>query len=60
MWEDRPKISDEKAFLLKEKYSGESTESKLNRIREKLKKINSDGHLIASLDDICWILNPNF
>ena len=33
VWEDRPSLSEEKAFGLDEKYAGESFELKINRIR---------------------------
>lgn len=57
IWEDRPALSKKPAFFLEEKYSGESTESKLKRIREAMKKNGATAHVIASLDDTCWILN---
>lgn len=57
IWEDRPALSDKPAFFLEEKYSGESTASKLNRVREAMKKNNATVHIIASLDDVCWLLN---
>ena len=57
IWEDRPPLSEKLAFFLEEKYSGESTESKLKRVREKMKESGADVHIIASLDDTCWLLN---
>ena len=57
IWEDRPPLSEKPAFFLEEKYSGESTESKLKRVREKMKEAGADIHIIASLDDTCWLLN---
>ena len=57
IWEDRPPLSEKPAFFLEEKYSGESTESKLKRVREKMKEFGADVHIIASLDDTCWLLN---
>ncbi len=57
VWKDRPSLSKKKTFFLEEKYSGESSESKIKRIREKMKESNCNTHVIASLDDICWILN---
>ena len=57
IWEDRPLLSEKPAFFLEEKYSGESTESKLKRVREKMKESGADVHIIASLDDTCWLLN---
>lgn len=57
IWEDRPPLSEKPAFFLEEKYSGESTVSKLARVREKMKEAGADIHIIASLDDTCWLLN---
>lgn len=57
IWEDRPPLSEKPAFFLEEKYSGESTASKLARVREKMKEASADIHIIASLDDTCWLLN---
>lgn len=57
VWNDRPSLSKEKAFFLPLKYSGESSESKIKRIRDEMANIGANTHLIASLDDICWILN---
>ena len=50
-------LPESQAFILEEKYSGEGTESKLNRIRESLEKENCDINIITSLDDIAWIFN---
>ncbi len=57
IWEDRPPLSDKPAFFLEEKYSGESTASKLKRVRKAMEEYGADSHIIASLDDVCWLLN---
>ena len=57
IWEDRPELSKKPAFFLEEKFSGESVASKLTRVREKMKEAKADLHVIASLDDIGWLLN---
>ena len=57
IWKNRPAMSEHPAFLLSEKYSGESTASKLNRIRESMKEAGTTVHLLVTLDDIAWILN---
>lgn len=57
VWEDRPALSTEKAFALDEKYAGESTASKLERIREAMKAEGAGVHVITSLEDIAWTLN---
>ena len=57
IWEDRPPLSDKPAFFLEEKYSGESSAHKLERVREVMKKNGAKVHVIASLDDTGWLLN---
>lgn len=57
IWDDRPKSSDKKAFLLDIKHSGESSDSKLSRLRETMKQKNVTTHVIATLDDIAWLFN---
>lgn len=57
VWEDRPVLSDKPAFYLEEKYSGESTASKLDRVRGVMREHGATVHLVASLDDIAWLLN---
>ena len=57
VWEDRPALSEEPAWILEQKYAGETTESKLTRIRESMKNSGATVHVLTSLDDICWILN---
>lgn len=57
VWEDRPSLSTKPAFFLEEQYSGESTASKLERVRAKMAEQGATAHIIASLDDVCWLLN---
>lgn len=57
VWTDRPPLSDKPAFFLPEKYSGESTSSKLERVRQVMRDHGATVHAIASLDDVCWLLN---
>lgn len=57
IWEDRPLLSEKPAFALSEKYTGASTSTKLERIRTAMKEAGTNVHVIASLDDICWITN---
>lgn len=57
IWEDRPELSKEPVFALEEKYTGESTASKLKRIREKMTENEATVHVLTTLDDICWTLN---
>ncbi len=57
IWTDRPAISEEPAFALDLKYTGESRAHKLARVREEMQKDGADLHILASLDDVCWLTN---
>ena len=57
IWEDQPEISRKPAFSLSLSYAGESTASKLERIRSKMKEQKADILLLTGLDDIGWMLN---
>lgn len=57
VWEDRPALSDAKAFLLDIKYSGEDFTSKIARVRNDMKECGSTIHILTSLDDIAWLFN---
>lgn len=57
VWKDRPSMSEEPIFYLDEKYSGESSASKIERVRNEMKKHNADAHVITTLDDTGWLLN---
>ena len=57
VWKDRPELSKKPAFKLGEEYAGESAASKIERIREYMKECGATYHTIATIDDICWVLN---
>ena len=57
IWIDRPPLSEKPAWFLEEKYSGESSKSKLSRIRKEMEDAGCDTHIVSTLDDICWTLN---
>lgn len=57
IWDDRPPLSEEPAFELDMKYAGETTKSKLERIRKEMEACGATVHALTTLDDICWILN---
>ena len=57
IWDDRPALSDAKAFLLDVKYSGEDFISKIARVRNSMKESNATTHILTSLDDIAWLFN---
>lgn len=57
IWKDRPALSEEPAWILEQKYAGETTKSKLTRVREYMTNSKASVHVLTSIDDICWILN---
>lgn len=57
IWNDRPTLPKSNVFILDEKYCGESFESKIRRIREKMSSLNANKHILTSLDDIAWLYN---
>ena len=57
IWEERPALSTEPAWILEEKYAGETAAGKLSRIREYMKENGASVHVLTTLDDICWTLN---
>ena len=57
VWEERPDLAAEPVFLLDEKFSGESTTSKLSRLRDAMRENGTDVHVLTTLDDIAWLLN---
>lgn len=57
IWADRPAIPSDKVNIQPMEFAGETTESKLTRIRKALCALHADGMLVSALDDIAWILN---
>ncbi|TQQ84807.1 M24 family metallopeptidase [Peptacetobacter hominis] len=57
IWSDRPELSKKPVFELGVEYAGETVASKLERIREAMKKNHATVHILTTLDDICWTLN---
>ena len=57
IWDGRPPIPTGKVTVHPIEYAGETTESKLGRIRKELRAVGAGGMLVSALDDIAWILN---
>ena len=57
IWDGRPPIPTGKVTVHPMEYAGETTESKLGRIRKELRAVGAGGMLVSALDDIAWILN---
>ena len=57
LWTDRLVIPDNEVHLHPLEYSGESTSSKISRVRKYLSECGADGLLVTALDEIAWVLN---
>ena len=56
-WDDRPAPWVDRALLLDETFSGESSKSKRDRIAKQLAKNGADAALIFAPDSVSWLLN---
>ena len=57
IWPERPAFPIHPAFVLEEQYAGESTVSKIKRIRKVMAQEGADYHVLSCLYDIAWVLN---
>lgn len=57
IWTNQPPIPATPIEVHSLEYAGESTTSKLSRIRMALRSLHADGMLVSALDDIAWTLN---
>ena len=58
LWtEDRPAIPTSLLYEYEEKYTGESVESKLTRVRQALMEKRCNALIVSALDEIGWLLN---
>ena len=57
IWNDRPEIPTESCFELTDSQTGESIESKIERIRMKMAEKGAEYHVVTTLDDIAWLTN---
>ena len=57
VWEKRPPLSAQAVWPLPVEYAGESSESKIKRVREFLSEKKAQYLLLTSLEDIAWLLN---
>lgn len=57
IWNDRPEIPKNPIFLMPEKYAGEATHKKIERICNSVENAGAEALLVASLDTIAWIFN---
>ncbi|MDR1632250.1 MAG: aminopeptidase P family protein [Dysgonamonadaceae bacterium] len=57
LWEDRPALPGNPAFILPERFSGKSCREKIKEVKEALKKNKADATILAALDSIAWLFN---
>ena len=58
LWtEGRPAIPQDKLYPYSADFAGETVESKLARMREKIVAMHGDSMIISALDEIAWLLN---
>lgn len=57
IWENRPAMPQDPAFIYETKYSGVSSLDKIAQIRQKMEKDGVDSLLVSTLDEIAWTLN---
>jgi len=56
-WKDRPPVPQNKVMIHADAFVGESTSSKLEKVRSKMKDQNCTEYLITALDEIAWLFN---
>ena len=57
IWQERPALSAEPAWLLDIAYAGQSREDRIALIRQEMAEKKADWFVLTSLDDIAWLLN---
>lgn len=57
IWENRPGIPLDKAFIYDSKYAGVSALEKINEARKHLDDHHVEAIIISALDEIAWLLN---
>ncbi len=57
IWENRPPLPNQPAFLIDAAFTGQTTQNKLAAVRAAMKQQKVSHHLISSLDDMAWLFN---
>ena len=57
VWENRPDMTVTECRLLDECYCGKPANIKLSELKAVIAKMGAASHVMASLDDIAWLLN---
>lgn len=57
IWQDRPTLPQQPAYLIGEEMTGKSAAEKIEEIRHVMREKKTQAHMVSSLDDLAWILN---
>ncbi len=57
VWEHRPPLSRQTVWLLDDAMTGMTRKKKMAQVRNAMAEKQADCFLLASLEDICWLLN---
>jgi Xaa-Pro aminopeptidase len=57
IWGTRPEMPVGKVFSHALEYSGESCESKIERVRKVMEENQTSAYIVTALDDIAWVYN---
>lgn len=57
VWKDRPSMPEDAIYVLPKKYTGETAEQRMNRVRNEMAKCGADVLVVTALEDPCWMLN---
>lgn len=57
IWLDRPSLPYDKVEVHSLEYSGESTVSKIQKVKAEIENQKADYYLLSSLDDLAWLFN---
>ena len=56
-WTDRPLLPSEMIEIHPLEFSGESTASKIQKVKDEIEKEKADYYFLSTLDDIAWLFN---
>lgn len=57
IWEDRPSLPTNLIFEYDTFFAGKSYQEKLDELRTKMSELNTDVHILTSLEDQAWLYN---
>ncbi|MEG1649985.1 MAG: aminopeptidase P family N-terminal domain-containing protein, partial [Rikenellaceae bacterium] len=57
IWNDRPKLPNQKIIVLDAAITGENTTAKISRLRNELELKENEVYLVSALDEVAWLMN---